>query len=111
MNKRKKRFLWMIAFICVIGIGASLLIPKATHPSKDTRVILEHTYKTYIAPICFEKSNATNFLEEGTLQRGQDLDYKPHSFCTEEAFKAEHDSLFENLLKEIGWIEKKWDNW
>lgn len=111
MQKRKNRlFIWMIVFICIV-VNASFLIPKATQPSGDTRVIVEHTYKTYIAPLCFETSNATNFLEESTLQNAQDLDYTPHSSCTENALKAENDSPFESILKEIGIIEKKWNNW
>ncbi|MBS4190403.1 hypothetical protein KHA94_09355 [Bacillus sp. FJAT-49705] len=111
MKKKKNRlFIWMIVFICIVVI-ASFFIPWTTKPSGETRVILEHTYKTYIAPLCFETSNATNFLEESTLQSAQDLDYKPHSSCTEDALKAENDSLFESILKEIGIIGKKRNNW
>lgn len=60
----------------IIGlIGAAFLIgmiiPRETEPSGDTRVILEHTYQTYIAPICFEESDPTNFLEEATFKKAE----------------------------------------
>ncbi len=110
MRKNKKRLLWLVVFIFIMAI-ASLFIRRETHPSGDTRIILEHTYKTYIAPLCFETANATNFLGESTLQNAQDLEYKPHSSCTENALKAENDTLFLSILKEIGIIDKKWDNW
>ena len=51
----------------------------------DSRVILDHTHKTYIAPSCFEESEPTNFIEESTLGEAEELGYPPHSSCTEEA--------------------------
>ncbi len=96
-------------------IGAALIIgmiiPRETVPSEDTRVILEHTYQTYIAPICFEESDPTNFLEEATLQKAESLNYPPHSPCTEKALESERDRLLPSFLKEIGVVDKKWDSW
>lgn len=107
----QKKLLVLLPMILTAGVLISLFIPRETLPSSDTRLILEHRYQTYIAPGCFEKSNPTNFLEDSTLQKARALNYKPHDFCTEKALKAEDDSLFNSMLKEMGIIDKKWDNW
>ena len=104
--------LWTIVLVLLGSvILSSFIISRAVIPSPDTRVVLEHTYRTYIAPLCFETADATNFLEESTLGSAQTLDYKPHSSCTEEALESENSSLFISHLKEIGIIDKKRDNW
>lgn len=108
MNKK----LWTIVSMLVGSlILSTFFFSKSVQPSPNTRVVLEHTYKTFIAPLCFEKADATNFLEESTLGNARGLEYRPDSPCTEEALKAESDSLFIGVLKEIGIIDKKWDNW
>lgn len=93
--------------ILLVGIGvlAGLFVPIETHPSPNTRVVLEHTYKTYIVPVCFEESDATNFLGESTLKEAKRLNYAPHSPCTEEALASETDRLFISLLKKLGFLE------
>ena len=107
-----KKKLWTIAIVFVgLLILSIFFISKAVQPSPDTRVVLEHTYRTYIAPLCFETADATNFLEESTLGKARTLDYKPHSSCTEKALEAENNLLFISLLKEIGIMDKKWDDW
>jgi hypothetical protein len=107
-----KKMLWTFVFVLLGSvILSSLIISRTVNPSPDTRVVLEHTYRTYIAPLCFETADATNFLEESTLENSRTLDYKPHSACTEEALEAENNSLFISLLKEIRIMDKKWDNW
>ncbi|MCG7336153.1 hypothetical protein MHZ95_12850 [Sporosarcina sp. ACRSM] len=109
----KNKALLFILIILVFGIIVliGLLVPKETHPSSDTRVILDHTYKTYIAPVCFEESDPTNFLQESTLEEAENLQYAPHSPCTENALKSENDRLLTSFLKELGIMEKKWDGW
>ncbi|MGI2328664.1 hypothetical protein [Planococcus sp. YIM B11945] len=104
-----------------IGIWAALLIaavllvlffmPRDNEPSPSTRVVMDHSVRTYIAPSCFQEADATNFLEDGTLQIARDLDYAPHSECTEKAFKGNRDSMFVNLLKELGIMEKESKDW
>lgn len=107
---KKNLWVFLIGFVGLF-ILASFFISKAVQPSPDTRVVLDHTYRTFIAPSCFETADATNFLEESTLGNAQTKDYTPHTSCTEEALEAENNSLFISLLKEIGIIDKKWDNW
>lgn len=96
----------LIAFIII-----SLIVPKETKPSKNTRIILEHTYQSYIAPTCFEQAEATNYLEDSTLGEARELSYEAHDACTEEALSSVKESLFVSLLKDIGFIQKEWDKW
>ncbi len=107
----KRRLPILLIILVAMLIIVSFFIPRETKPSPDTRIILEHTYKTYIAPRCFEQSNATNFLQDSTLEEAQNLNYDPHDSCTEAELKSEKDPLFISLLKDIGILNKKWDNW
>lgn|SRR5690625_280276 len=107
---KKRLFVMLLIFIGLMLID-SFLIPRETKPSLDTRIILEHTYKTYIAPRCFEQSNATNYLQDSTLEEAQYLNYDPHDSCTETELESEEDSFFISILKDIGILSKKWDNW
>lgn len=111
MRKMKSKLLIVFPILIVMLVFIGFFIPRVTLPSSDTRVILEHTYKTYIVPSCFEESDATNFLEESTLQKAQQLNFKPHSSCTEDALRAEKDRLIVSLLREVGIVDKKWDDW
>ncbi|MDO6449430.1 hypothetical protein [Oceanobacillus profundus] len=101
---------WIIMFIAALII-VSFLIPKKTNPSPDTRIILEHTYHTYIAPTCYQQSDPTNYIQDSTLGEAKNLNYKPHDSCTEKAFESEKDSLLISFLKDIGVLNKTWDNW
>lgn len=107
----KTRLLTLVIMLMIVLIIVSFLIPKETKPSSDTRIILEHTYHTYIAPKCFQQSDPTNYLQDSTLEEAQNLNYEPHDSCTEAALESEKDSLFISLLKDIGVLNKKWDNW
>jgi len=106
-----KKILLTLLAIVIVAIIASLFIPKETKPSANTRIILEHHYHTYIAPKCFEQSEVTNYLEDSTLGKAYELNYEPNDTCTESELASEKDSLFISLLKDIGFISKKWDNW
>ncbi|UJL47785.1 hypothetical protein KFZ58_08015 [Virgibacillus sp. NKC19-16] len=106
----KKKTLILVLVLIGIILIAGFTIPKKTHPSADTRIILEHNKSTYIAPSCFEQSDPTNFLEDAELQDAEDLNYEANGACTEDAFESEQDSLVVSLLKDIGILDKKWDN-
>ena|SRR5690625_843866 len=102
----------MLCILLVIGvIIVGFIVPKETKPSSTTRVILEHNEKTYIAPPCFQEADASNFIAESSLEQANELNYSPHSACTEGALKGEKDSLLVSLLKDIGFIKKKWETW
>ncbi|MFS0577274.1 hypothetical protein AB1K83_16780 [Sporosarcina sp. 179-K 3D1 HS] len=111
MLKNKALLFTMTILLVGIVVLIGLFIPKETHPSPDTRIILEHTYKTYIAPVCFEESDPTNFLEESTLKKAKSLHYAPDSPCTENALESEKDRLLTSFLKQIGVMDTKWDSW
>ncbi len=112
MNKKKNKLLGILIIFMGMFFISSFFIPKETKPSPSTRVILEHTYRTYIAPVCFQQSNATNWIEETTLKKAkEEFNYKPHSSCTENALKAEKDRFITSILKDVGVLENKWRNW
>lgn len=106
----KKSFL-MILIIVAVALILSIVIKKETKPSDKTRVILEHTYSTYVAPPCFNDVEVTNFLEDSTLGDAIEKQYEPHDECTADKLKPVKESLFVSLLRDIGFIQKKWDNW
>ena len=80
-----KKIIPVIIGIAVIACILFVKLPLG--PSGDTRVILEHTYETYIAPACFEQAETSNNISETTWSKLGRYDYKPESACTEDAFK------------------------
>ncbi|WP_142827458.1 hypothetical protein [Planococcus soli] len=108
----KQKKIWTVALL--LAAAALLLlffIPRENVPADESRVILEHSFRTYIAPSCFEQAEATNFLEESTLETAKELNYPPHSSCTEKAFEGNRDSGFIRLMKELGIMEKESTDW
>lgn len=108
--KRKALFL-AAAFVLLVAAAAWFFMPQENEPSAESRIVLEHTHRTFIAPSCFEESDPTNFLEESTLGHAKELNYPPHSECTEKAFESNQDSPAVRLLKELGLMEKTQTDW
>ncbi len=106
----KKAFL-IIGLIIILGLAGGFIFEKETQARDDTRLILEHTYLSYIAPVCFEEADATNFLEDSDLAMAKQLDYRPHDKCTEEALEPTKDKIIISWLKSLGWIETEWSQW
>ncbi|WP_394120928.1 hypothetical protein [Planococcus donghaensis] len=107
-----KKKIWIVALLLAAFLLLLLFfIPRENMPAPESRVILEHTFRTYIAPSCFEQADATNFLEESTLEQAKELNYPPHSPCTEKAFEGNQDSGFIRLMKELGVMEKESQDW
>ena len=102
----KKRIGIILALVLAVILLALFFLPRENEPSPNSRVILEHTYRTYIAPSCFESADATNFIEESTLEEATAMNYLPHSDCTVDLFQPNNDSPFINLMKELGIIEQ-----
>lgn len=108
----QQKKIWMsVLFLAALLLLLLFFIPRENVPAPETRVILEHSFRTYIAPSCFEQADATNFLEEETLEKALELNYPPHSSCTEKAFEGNRDSGFIRLLKELDIVEKKSKDW
>ena len=106
-----KRVFLIGSFIIILALAAGFIFEKETEPREDTRLILEHTYLSYIAPVCFEGADATNFLEDSDLAMAKQLDYKPHDKCTEDALEPSKDKVIISWLKSLGWIETEWSQW
>ncbi|MBT2570688.1 hypothetical protein [Planococcus sp. ISL-110] len=108
---KQKKFWTAVLLLAAVVLLALFFIPRENLPAPESRVVLEHSFRTYIAPSCFEQADATNFLEESTLGEARELNYPPHSSCTERAFEGNQDSVFTRLLKELGIMEKESTDW
>lgn len=78
----------IVALILLIIVAVAAFTLLKDDPS-NSRVILDHTHKTYIAPSCFEESDPTNSIEESTFEEAEELGYSPHSACTVEVLGAQ----------------------
>jgi|SRR5690625_1502233 len=107
----KNKFIIITIAVVIIAFIAGFVIPKETKPSASTRIILEHQYQAYIAPKCFDQEDVTNYLEDSTLGNAEELHYDAFDTCTENELAPEQDSLWISLLKDIGIMQKKWDQW
>ncbi len=108
----KKMNIWiLLGVLAAVVFLVFIFVPRENVPSANTRVVLEHTHRTYIAPSCFQEADATNYLEESTLQHAKDLNYPPHTDCTAEAFAGNKESRFTSILKEFGLVEKESEDW
>lgn len=103
-----KKFI-IIGFSILIILVLGFTVKVTSYPPDDKRIILEHTYKSYIAPPCFEEANPTNYLEETTLQQAKQSDYEVQSPCTEKLLEEVSDPIFINWLKKIGVLKSGWD--
>lgn len=108
---KKMNFWILLGLAAAAAFFVFLFVPRENVPPPNTRVVLEHTFQTYIAPSCFQEADATNYLEESTLQKAQELNYPPHSDCTSKAFEGNTESRFTSILKEFGIVEKESEDW
>ncbi len=106
MKKKTQIGILFVLFILIIG---ALYVPINANPPSDTRMILEHTYKTYIAPPCFGQAEATNNLGESNLGKALELDYKAESSCTEDHLKPVKKPVIQVLAEKIGLVSGNWD--
>lgn len=104
---KKGHYLLIAVFVVVIALVA---IPVPVNPPDSTRVILEHTHKVYITPVCFEEAEVTNNLGESTLSKAKELKYPPDSDCTEQSLGSKSMSLWKALLVKTGLGQHEW-NW
>lgn len=93
--------------LLIVGFG----FEKGTKPKGDTRLVLDHTYDTYIAPICFEDSGATNYLEDSDLEMAEQLGYEPNDECTEEALQPIKEKIIISFLHDLGLLKTEWATW
>ncbi|MTD31409.1 hypothetical protein [Planomicrobium sp. YIM 101495] len=107
----KTRWIVLLVTVLLIGLIAVFFLPRDNEPAPTSRVVLEHTYRTYLAPSCFELEDPTNFLEEATLADAVELGYPPNSDCTREAFEGNRDSPFQSLMKELGIMDDDKPDW
>ncbi|WP_201715547.1 hypothetical protein [Rossellomorea arthrocnemi] len=91
------KYIRIASIVLIVGMVVFFYVPFNLSPPDSTRVILDHDQKTYIAPPCFNQADATNFLEETTVAKLDELDYEANSFCTEEALTEKRTTLFHRM--------------
>ncbi|EJL26293.1 hypothetical protein [Brevibacillus sp. BC25] len=99
----------LIGIGAVVVVAGVLSIPVEASPSPDTRIILEHTNKTYISPPCYEQANKTNNLAEANIQKAQELNYQPESSCTANSLAPIKQPIASVLAANLGIKQGRWD--
>ncbi|MCU6707418.1 hypothetical protein M6D81_01740 [Paenibacillus sp. J5C_2022] len=89
---------------------AAMFIPVSVAPSNETRIVLDHTNKYYIAPPCFEQAEGvTNHLADTTWKEALASGYKPESDCTAEKVKAKTKTVGYWIGYRLGLVNGGWD--
>ncbi|WII39833.1 hypothetical protein [Paenibacillus thiaminolyticus] len=108
MLSRKKG--WIAVIAAAIVIGALFVVPVTLHPPDSTRIILEHTYQTYITPPCYDRAEVTNNLAEGALKHLKDYpSYSPESACTRDSLEPQKATAIVWLGQMMGISKGPWD--
>lgn len=109
---RKKRVvgisLILIALFLFTIIGL-FTINVTAHPPDNTRMIVEYTERTYIAPPCFGQAETTNNVGEMTLLQSKERNFEPESNCTVEALQGQPQRLIYFLRERMGIGKSNWD--
>lgn len=105
----KSRTISISIIMVSLLIGSSFFVRMNDGPPEYTRIILENTYGTYIAPPCFEQAQATNNLAESTLSEAKKFNYRAESSCTENQLQPELKSVFVIVAEKMGLKVNKWD--
>ncbi|MGM0715375.1 hypothetical protein ACWKW1_23055 [Brevibacillus parabrevis] len=96
--------------ICLVLFLTILFTVKVeVGPSPDTRLILEHTYQTFISPPCYEQSQKTNNLTESDLKTAKLNNYQPESSCTENSLEPFSQAIVYVLAEKFGVKKNKWE--
>ncbi|WP_246873803.1 hypothetical protein [Paenibacillus dendritiformis] len=108
MLSRKKG--WVAVIAAAIMIGALFVVPVTLHPPDSTRIVLDHTYQTYIAPPCYDRAEVTNNLSEGALKHLKDYSsYLPESACTRDSLAPREVTAGVWLGQMLGIGKGPWD--
>ncbi|MFD2115343.1 hypothetical protein ACFSTH_09860 [Paenibacillus yanchengensis] len=95
--------------IVLLVLIAMVYIPITSKPPKDTRMIVEYTHETYIAPACFEQAEKTNNISEVTLEWLEGKKYKPESACTTEYLQPQKQSIMKIIGQKLGIVNSPWN--
>ena len=97
-----------IGVLTILLIVGLFTIQVNTYPPSSTRIILEHTYETYITPVCYEQAEKTNNLAESTLEQATALHYKPESACTSKSLEPLKQPIANFFAEKLGIRPSKW---
>ncbi|MEJ8546112.1 hypothetical protein [Brevibacillus borstelensis] len=112
MTDDKKRFTRILiggAAVLTAVVLIAVCAKVTVIPPDDTRMILEHTHRTYISPPCYEEAEKTNNIGEATLGEALGLSYSPESGCTQQSLQPIQVPLFFWVTEKLGIQKGKWD--
>lgn len=100
----KKGLISLAVILLIISLS---FIQISTKAPDNTRLIIDHSHKIYVAPPCFDDADVTNYLEESTLEQALKINYSPEGTCTEESL-VNKVPIIVYLLEAIGVKESRW---
>lgn len=103
-----KKSVLIISLVVIVMFILGFTVKVTSYPPDDTRIILDHTKKIYIAPPCFEEADPTNYLEETTYLKAKQTDYPAQAPCTENLLAGVSEPIFISGLKKVGVMKSDW---
>ncbi|GAA0375259.1 hypothetical protein GCM10008968_33810 [Bacillus horti] len=101
--------LYLIIMVGILVLFAMLMfIPVDLGPHDNTRMIVDQTYRIYIAPPCYEQTEVTNNLLETTFGSVVESSLQPESACTAEALSTINVTMWSALKERL--FPTRW-NW
>ncbi|GGI42363.1 hypothetical protein [Mammaliicoccus stepanovicii] len=94
-----KRAMLIVCIVAVVIVILVTVVPFKQAPSSTTRVVVDHYNKKYAFPNCYKYNEASNYLDEVTLQDAEELNYPPMNKCTEDEIKPKYKSLIQRLIE------------
>ncbi|MFC3771727.1 hypothetical protein [Paenibacillus sp. GCM10012303] len=100
--------IWGLSAGTMILLLFVFLVPLPFQPPGNTRMILDHTHKVYVAPPCFNGAVLTNYLTETTWNKVIEKGYRPESACTAEKMEPVARTMWNKVWELAGFIPSPW---
>lgn len=100
-----------MALITGIALAAllALFIPISAQPPGETRMVMDETLETYIAPPCFNQAEVTNDLRETDWSAVKQSGYGAESACSAERMMPVKQTLGQLLFQTLGLSKSPWE--
>lgn len=106
-----KRIFFRFLFGGAAALAAVVLAANFTKitaaPPDDTRMILEHTHRTYISPPCYEQAQKTNHIAESTLGEARTHFLQPRVSLYRAVLAADSNNAFRLAARKTGHSKRK----
>ncbi|MCG7407015.1 hypothetical protein MH117_06250 [Paenibacillus sp. ACRRX] len=99
---------WGLSGGLLLVLLIMLFVPLSFQPPGNTRMVIDHTLRVYIAPPCFNEADLTNNLIETTWHKAVETGYGPESDCTANKMKPIKRTLWDKVMELTGLIPNPW---